>query len=88
MKVAKGSPGLTKVYVPTNTAKVAPKKTENQYVESAAPVPDVPTRDNANSTEISNVSDEGVYDFPLLYSILYLVPFYILSCSSQCLCYD
>lgn len=39
VKVPKGSSGPTKVYVATNTAKVAPKKVENQTVASASPAP-------------------------------------------------
>ncbi|GLU01813.1 hypothetical protein SLE2022_190970 [Rubroshorea leprosula] len=50
-----GSPGPDKVYVPTNPAKVAPKKIENQPIASASPPPtetaapssiDVPENDN------------------------------------------
>ncbi|XVF14407.1 hypothetical protein REPUB_Repub09cG0056100 [Reevesia pubescens] len=37
VKVPKGGSGPTRVYVPTNTTRVTPKKTENQSLVSAAP---------------------------------------------------
>lgn len=55
MKVPQGRLGPTKVYVPTNTAKVTPKKLENQSIASAPSAPpetlapssiDVPENDN------------------------------------------
>ena len=62
MKVAKGSPGLTKVYVPTNTAKVARKKTENQSHGSAVPVlaPEVLPPSSTSTPESSDDNDEGM----------------------------
>ncbi|GLU10949.1 hypothetical protein SLE2022_277240 [Rubroshorea leprosula] len=60
VKVTQGSPGLTKVYVPTNTAKVTPKKIENQSIVSAPSAPpetsapsniDVPENDNNHDHE-------------------------------------
>ncbi|KAJ7971072.1 ras GTPase-activating protein-binding protein 2-like [Quillaja saponaria] len=60
VKVTKGSSGSTKVYVPTNTVKVAPKKTENQSFESAVsaadPEPSVPN--NTDSHESRNTQEE------------------------------
>ncbi|KAL5582154.1 hypothetical protein UlMin_014596 [Ulmus minor] len=50
VKVAKGSPVPTKIYVPTNTVKVALKKMENQSLESAVPA-SVPEPSTPSSTD-------------------------------------
>ena len=65
MKVAKGSPGPNKVYVPANTVKVAPKKTENTLPGSAASASaqeaSAPT---SNTTlEGSETNEEGINGF-------------------------
>ncbi|TXG57928.1 hypothetical protein EZV62_015757 [Acer yangbiense] len=68
VKVTKGSSGPNKIYVPTNTAKVTCKKTENQslksttdasHSETSAPV-------STNITESSNAHDEGTYSHVFL----------------------
>ncbi|PON73625.1 Splicing factor-like protein [Trema orientale] len=60
VKVAKGSPGLTKVYVPTNTVKVPSKKTENQSLGSAVPasVPETSAPSSTSPPESSNGNEE------------------------------
>ncbi|KAM7268111.1 hypothetical protein ACFE04_010277 [Oxalis oulophora] len=47
VKVPKGSPGPTKVYVPTNTQKRIPEKTNNQLTAPAAPAAPVPVPQEA-----------------------------------------
>ncbi|KAL6135510.1 hypothetical protein ACLB2K_067738 [Fragaria x ananassa] len=54
VKVAKGSPGSNKVYVPTNTVKVAPKKMENSLPGSAASASVPEASAPASSTTIEN----------------------------------
>lgn len=76
MKVAKGSPGPNKVYVPTTTVKVAPKKTENSSPESAASasVPEASAPTSTSTLESSDTNEEGIYgfsDFPFI-SFLYI----------------
>ncbi|XP_041002663.1 nuclear transport factor 2-like isoform X1 [Juglans microcarpa x Juglans regia] len=60
VKVTKGSLGPTQVYVPTNTIKVAPKKTENQSPGSVAPnsVPEASAPSSVGTPESSNTQDE------------------------------
>ncbi|KAI4346676.1 hypothetical protein L6164_007552 [Bauhinia variegata] len=60
VKVPKGSSGSTKVYVPTNTVKAAPKKTENQSVEIEEPaaVPEAAPNSNGVSMPESNNDHE------------------------------
>ncbi|GAV83924.1 RRM_1 domain-containing protein/NTF2 domain-containing protein [Cephalotus follicularis] len=53
VKVMKGSPGVTKIYVPTSTAKAAAKKTENQAMRSVTPAP---------VTEASSQSSTGILE--------------------------
>ncbi|KAI4346677.1 hypothetical protein L6164_007552 [Bauhinia variegata] len=62
VKVPKGSSGSTKVYVPTNTVKAAPKKTENQSVEIEEPaaVPEAAPNSNGVSMPESNNDHEEV----------------------------
>ncbi|GMN42098.1 hypothetical protein TIFTF001_011315 [Ficus carica] len=61
VRVAKGSPGLNKVYVPTNTAKVTPKRTENQPHGSAMPasVPELSAPSGTSTPESSNDNEEA-----------------------------
>lgn len=61
VRVAKGSPGLTKIYVPTNTAKVTPKRTENQPHGSAMPasVPELSAPSGTSTPESGNDNEEG-----------------------------
>lgn len=62
MKVPKGSSEPSKVYVPTNTVKVVPMKTENQSVESveSAAVPEPEAEPNSASIpESSDNHEEG-----------------------------
>uniref|UniRef100_A0A2P2K6V9 Uncharacterized protein MANES_02G055500 n=1 Tax=Rhizophora mucronata TaxID=61149 RepID=A0A2P2K6V9_RHIMU len=60
VKVAKGDLGLTKIYVPTNTTRVAPKKPEMQIV-AVAPPPEhaasVPS--GTDNLESSSAQEEG-----------------------------
>ncbi|KAF5457644.1 hypothetical protein F2P56_021732 [Juglans regia] len=60
VKVTKGSSGPTKIYVPTNTLKVAPKKTENQSLGSVVPssVPEPSAPSSVGTPESSNTQDE------------------------------
>ncbi|KAJ7974306.1 ras GTPase-activating protein-binding protein 2-like [Quillaja saponaria] len=60
VKVTKGSAGSTKVYVPTNTVKVAPRKPENQSIESAvsAAVPEAAAPNSTGTPESSNTQEE------------------------------
>ncbi|TKY65089.1 putative G3BP protein [Spatholobus suberectus] len=59
VKVQKGSSGPTKVYVPTNTVKSAPNKTEIQVIESVecAEVPEA-ALDSVNNPESSDAHEE------------------------------
>ncbi|XP_020218429.1 ras GTPase-activating protein-binding protein 1 isoform X2 [Cajanus cajan] len=59
VKVQKGSSGPTKVYVPTNTVKSGPNKTESQVTESveSAEVPDA-ALDSVNDPESSDAHEE------------------------------
>ncbi|CAN6702376.1 unnamed protein product [Malus baccata var. baccata] len=63
VRVPKGSPGPNKVYVPTNTVRVAPKKAETSLPGSTAPasVPEVsaPTSTSALESGDSNEEVEG-----------------------------
>lgn len=61
VKVAKGSPGPNKVYVPTTTVKVAPKKTENSSPESAASasVPEASAPTSTSTLESSDTNEEA-----------------------------
>ncbi|KAF5735602.1 Nuclear transport factor 2 family protein with RNA binding domain isoform 1 [Tripterygium wilfordii] len=67
VKVAKGGLGTTKIYVPTNTAKVAPKKAENQSVVPVVPAPEVEPSapiesDNPESSNAhEDVEDHSIY---------------------------
>ncbi|XP_038695064.1 nuclear transport factor 2-like [Tripterygium wilfordii] len=60
VKVAKGGLGTTKIYVPTNTAKVAPKKAKNLSVVPVVPAPEgepyAPI--NSDNPESSNAHEE------------------------------
>ncbi|RDX98760.1 Ras GTPase-activating protein-binding protein 1, partial [Mucuna pruriens] len=59
VKVQKGSPGPTKVYVPTNTVKPALNNTESQVIESveSAEVPEA-ALDSVNNPESSDAQEE------------------------------
>lgn len=59
VKVQKGSSGPTKVYVPTNTVKSGPNKTESQVIESveSAEVPEA-ALDSVNNPESSDAHEE------------------------------
>ncbi|KAK4849751.1 hypothetical protein QYF36_000534 [Acer negundo] len=61
IKVTKGSSGPNKIYVPTNTAKVTRKKTENQPLKSATPASHSETSApvSTNIPESSNAHDEA-----------------------------
>ncbi|KAI9153549.1 hypothetical protein LWI28_012951 [Acer negundo] len=61
VKVTKGSSGPNKIYVPTNTAKVTRKKTENQPLKSATPASHSETSApvSTNIPESSNAHDEA-----------------------------
>lgn len=58
----KGNSGSVKMYVPTNSTKVAPPKTEklslNSISQDLAPAASVP-----NAPASSNAGDEGIYKF-------------------------
>ncbi|KAM5581198.1 nuclear transport factor 2 [Rosa sericea] len=60
VKVAKGSPGPNKVYVPTNTVKVAPKKAENSLPAPAASasVPEASAPTSTSTLEGSETNEE------------------------------
>jgi len=60
VKVQKGSSGPTKIYVPTNTLKSGPNKTENLVVESVESdeVPEA-ALDIVNDPESSDAHEEG-----------------------------
>ncbi|OMO73309.1 hypothetical protein CCACVL1_17334 [Corchorus capsularis] len=59
VKVPKGVSGPTRVYVPTNTTKATPKKTENQSPVSTAPAPPE-TLPNSDDVPESNNNPEEV----------------------------
>lgn len=80
VKVAKGSPGPNKVYVPTNTVKVAPKKTENSLPAPAASasVPEASAPTSTSTLEGSETNEEGICvfsDFSLYLFFLYICNF-------------
>ncbi|KAG8482525.1 hypothetical protein CXB51_024081 [Gossypium anomalum] len=59
VKVPKGSPGPTRVYLPSNTTKVTPKKTEKQPPISAAPAtPEASAPSSADAPENDNIPEE------------------------------
>ncbi|BBH00231.1 Nuclear transport factor 2 family protein with RNA binding domain, RRM-RBD-RNP motifs [Prunus dulcis] len=60
VKVPKGSPGPNKVYVPTNTIRVAPKKAENNLPASAPPasVPEASAPTSTSTPESNDTNEE------------------------------
>ncbi|ONI19024.1 hypothetical protein PRUPE_3G254500 [Prunus persica] len=60
VKVPKGSPGPNKVYVPTNTIRVAPKKVENNLPASAPPasVPEASAPTSTSTPESNDTNEE------------------------------
>ncbi|KAB1211528.1 putative G3BP-like protein [Morella rubra] len=60
VKVARGSSGPTKVYVPTNTIKVVPEKTENQSLGLIVlpSVPEASALSSVGTPESSNTQEE------------------------------
>lgn len=60
VKVTKGSSWPTKVYVPTNTIKVVPKKSENQSLGSVPPtsVPEASAPSSVGTPESSNTQED------------------------------
>lgn len=59
VKVPKGSPGPIRVYLPSNTTKVTPKKTEKQPPISAAPAtPEASAPSSADAPENDNIPEE------------------------------
>ncbi|KAE8720404.1 malonyl-CoA:anthocyanidin 5-O-glucoside-6''-O-malonyltransferase-like [Hibiscus syriacus] len=59
VKVAKGSPGPTRVYVPSNTTEVTPKKTEKQPPVSAVSAPPEATAPSSDDAlESNNIPEE------------------------------
>ncbi|XP_050226281.1 nuclear transport factor 2-like [Mercurialis annua] len=59
VKVAKGSPGPTKVYIPTNTIKVTPKKLETHSLPAAsATEPETSAPSSSEAAESSNAEEE------------------------------
>ncbi|KAK8619320.1 hypothetical protein V6N13_133284 [Hibiscus sabdariffa] len=59
VKVPKGSSGPTKVYVPTNSSRVMPQKTESQSPVSAAPAPpEASAPSGINDPENNNIPEE------------------------------
>ncbi|XWS30158.1 hypothetical protein CRYUN_Cryun24cG0093800 [Craigia yunnanensis] len=59
VKVPKGGSGPTRVYVPTNTTRVTPKKIENQPLVSAAPAPpEASAPSSIDAPESNNVPEE------------------------------
>ncbi|PPR97846.1 hypothetical protein GOBAR_AA22821 [Gossypium barbadense] len=59
VKVPKESPGPTRVYLPSNTTKVTPKKTEKQPPISAAPAtPEASSPSSADAPENDNIPEE------------------------------
>lgn len=61
--MAKGSSGHTKVYVPTNTSEVLPKKTDDHPVMPAAsaPEPEESAVSIIDAPESINTHEEGIY---------------------------
>ncbi|KAK2663253.1 hypothetical protein Ddye_001827 [Dipteronia dyeriana] len=61
VKVTEGSSGPNEIYVPANTAKMTPKKTENQSLRSATPASHSETSApvSTNIPESSNAHDEA-----------------------------
>ncbi|XWS40998.1 hypothetical protein CRYUN_Cryun17cG0043400 [Craigia yunnanensis] len=59
VKVPKGGSGPIRVYVPTNTTRVTPKKTENQSLVSAAPAPpEASAPSSIDSPDSNNIPEE------------------------------
>ncbi|XVF58439.1 hypothetical protein PTKIN_Ptkin07bG0067000 [Pterospermum kingtungense] len=59
VKVPKGGSGPTRVYVPTNSPRVTPKKTESQSVVSAAPAPaEASAPSSIDAPESNNIPEE------------------------------
>ncbi|XWS44406.1 hypothetical protein CRYUN_Cryun15aG0042500 [Craigia yunnanensis] len=59
VKVPKGGSGPTRVYVPTNSPRVTPKKTESQPLVSAAPAPpEVSAPSSIDAPESNNIPEE------------------------------
>ncbi|XVE83679.1 hypothetical protein DITRI_Ditri16bG0105900 [Diplodiscus trichospermus] len=59
VKVPKGGSGPTRVYVPTNTSKVTPKKTDSWPLVSAVPAPlEASATSNTTAPESNNIAEE------------------------------
>ncbi|KAE8706248.1 putative anthocyanin 5-aromatic acyltransferase [Hibiscus syriacus] len=66
VKVAKGSLGPTRVFVPSNTTEVTPKETEKQPPVSAASAPpEVSAPSSDDAPKGNDIPEEGIFRFSL-----------------------